>query len=98
SLQSSSHSGLRHAAEALEIESPAQPHERRGLSRREVEALELSRRERREGPRLRRRIQDAVRRARRTDEPELELAGPLRFDQLAADRAQDRLRHGSNTQ
>ena len=82
-------------AQPLELDRPAQTDDRRGFPSREPEPLELHRRAAREAFRRRWDAEGAVRLARPPDQPALDLPRLRRGDQLAADRANERLRHGA---
>ena len=81
-------------AQPLEVDRPAQADDRRGLPRREPEALQLHRRAAGEAFRRRRDAEGTVCLARPAEQPPLDLPCLRGRDQLAADGAHQRLRHG----
>ena len=83
-------------AQPLELDRSAQTDDRRGFPGREPEPLQLHGRATREAFRRRRGAERAVRLARPADQPALDLPRLRRGDQLAADRAYERLRHGAD--
>src|SRR5581483_4821544 len=84
--------------QALELERATEPDERAGAACAEPEAHVLRRREAREVGRGRRRMEVAELRCERADDRPLDLARTARLDQLAGDRAEQRLRDGCRTQ
>jgi len=85
----------RELTQAFELERPADPHERGGPACVETERAQPRGRERGEGRGRRRNGQlgSLEPRARRIDDPMLEMPRATRLDQLTAERAEERVRH-----